>query len=159
MAWRNTRAVLLEELQHDNELKRVTTAWQQRCRTLVGGFASFALQNAKAGVRLQEETIVNRLHNIWKSFSTYRMDAQAEQEQHFAHMLQAVAAFSPAQEWTNLEKKGITFDPAAPPRQPADLRFPGQDDPACKPIKEGVLERKRRCRFSCSFLRLYSTQL
>jgi hypothetical protein len=34
VAARNLKAVLVSELHHDNELKRVTIAWQQRCKTV-----------------------------------------------------------------------------------------------------------------------------
>lgn len=118
---------LLRQLEHENRLTRSTIHWQQASQTF-------------------EKEIVYKIHLASERFTKAQaLHAQRLQERYQTMGTQLVSVDT-EREWQHFAnpEHGRIVDPQTPLRDPTVLAFPDQNHESSRPVKEGLLERKKR---------------
>ncbi|GAA5851232.1 hypothetical protein JCM8547_004175 [Rhodosporidiobolus lusitaniae] len=109
-----------EQVSKENELLRLVVHWQEKTRE----FEMDVLEKCKA---------------CWRCAKV-----QLDSRQELVKLTHRVDAIAPDAEWNHFSRLNHLIPPTTPTRSLDLIEYPERDHPATKPIKEGLLERKKR---------------
>lgn len=133
---------LLRQLDHENRLTRSTIHWQQTSQAFEKEVV-YKIHLASERFTKAQAQHSERLQERWTTVGSQLVSVDTEREwQHFAN-----------------PEHGRIVDPQTPMRDPSVLSFPDQNHASSRPVKEGLLERKKRHTKNyqeCTLLQLFS---
>ncbi|KAK4705642.1 hypothetical protein P7C70_g549, partial [Phenoliferia sp. Uapishka_3] len=114
-----------EQVTRENELLKAALLWQEKTKEL----------------EISVWTEVTRCWAVWEeAHAKMLLSTQTRSSE----LHETVTTVQPETEWNHFETLNYLIPPSTPARDLSLITFPGQEDPATLPIKQGVLERKKR---------------
>ncbi|MBW0507408.1 hypothetical protein O181_047123 [Austropuccinia psidii MF-1] len=123
---RQVEAQLKEQLNHENSLTKMIIEYQKKAAEL-------------------EKRLITDIQIAAKEFESARMAKLDADSKEWQAIHSEITTLDPQLEWDEYAKRsGHIIPEDAPTRDPAKITFPGQDDETTRPVKDGLLERKKR---------------
>lgn len=93
-----------------------------------------------------EKRINQDIQTATNEYNTAQLASQEAIDKEWKIMHSGITNLDPELEWNEFAKRsGHLIPEDITMRDPEKITFPGQDDDTTKPIKMGLLERKKRC--------------
>lgn len=129
----------------ENDLIRTTLSWQKRSQEFVRVPLHPILRlelslTVLVDVRCQEEGIIGQIRTVWSAFSRWKNQGSSEMQREWSALASVASELTSANDWASLETEGRLLKADHLLRNVHDLAWPGSDDPAVKPLKQGFVE-------------------
>ncbi|GAA5916560.1 hypothetical protein JCM6882_002540 [Rhodosporidiobolus microsporus] len=113
------------QVQKENDLLRAVLSWQEK----TGEF---------------EKEVLERCGSCWKWWAEESAKVHLDARQSLVKLTQQNAAIAPDAEWRHFLSLNHLLPPSTPARDLDLLDYPHRNDAATRPLKEGVMERKKK---------------
>ncbi|KAM0753066.1 hypothetical protein T439DRAFT_323679 [Meredithblackwellia eburnea MCA 4105] len=114
-----------EQVQAENDCLQSAIAWQNKTEAF-------------------EINIWEKVGQCWVIWEQAHAKMLSTIQQHSASLHSSVVSVPPNSEWNYFASRNHLIPPTTPARALDQISFPGQNDETTLPVKEGVLERKKR---------------